>query len=174
MQTRASVPKDALHLRDEQIALGEEGADVEFVDGGAFAQDAAGEVDGGEGEGGEEGRRYVDAPAPGLHFCYAADDEIADFGGVARAEGQDGEEFVGFVDGAGDGGEDCGGLGGGVGAVASVWEWISLLGFRMLSHRRGIETGGLVGVREGRGRGRTYLIHCGSSVTVSPGVTMDF
>jgi len=86
-----------------------------------------------------------------LHFCYAADDEIADFGGVARAEGQDGEEFVGFVDGAGDGGEDCGGLGGGVGAVASVWEWVSLLGFRMLSHRRVIETGGLVGVREGEG-----------------------
>lgn len=98
MQPRAAVAEEALHLGDHEVALDEEGADVEFVDGGAFAQDAAGQVDGGEGEGGEEGRGEGDAPAPGLHFGDAADDEVADFGGVARAERVDGEEFVGFLE----------------------------------------------------------------------------
>lgn len=62
----------------------------------------------------------VDFPALRLHLDDAADDEVADFGRVARAEGTDGEEFVGFEEGAGDGGEDLGGRGVGVGSVASV------------------------------------------------------
>ena len=62
----------------------------------------------------------IDFPAFGLDFDDAADDEVADFGGVAGAEGGDGEEFVGFEEGAGDGGEDCGGGGGGVSAMTSV------------------------------------------------------
>ena len=69
----------------------------------------------GEQRGGE-----VDLPALGLHFDDAADDEVADFGRVARAEGTDGEELVGFEEGAGDGGEDCCGVGGGGGGVGSV------------------------------------------------------
>lgn len=68
----------------------------------------------------EEWRREIDFPALGLYFDDAADDEVAYFGSVAGAEGRDGEEFVGFEEGAGDGGEDCGGGGGGVGAVTSV------------------------------------------------------
>lgn len=55
-----------------------------------------------------------------MHLDDAADDEVANFGGVACAEGADGEEFVGFEEGAGDGGEDLGGCGVGVGSVASV------------------------------------------------------
>ncbi len=68
---------------------------------------------------GEQGGGEVDFPALGLDLDDAADDEVADFGGVARAEGPDGEEFVGFEEGAGDGGEDCGGGWGG-GCVGSV------------------------------------------------------
>ncbi len=70
---------------------------------------------------GEQGGGEVDFPALGLDLDDAADDEVADFGGVARAEGADGEEFVGFEEGAGDGGEDCGGGPGGgcVGPVAA-------------------------------------------------------
>lgn len=62
----------------------------------------------------------VDFPALGLDFDDAADDQVADFGGVARAEGADGEEFIGLEEGAGDGGEDAGGGGVGVGSVASA------------------------------------------------------
>ncbi|KAJ6257312.1 Dihydroorotase [Drechslerella dactyloides] len=54
----------------------------------------------------------VDAPALGLDFEDAADDEIADFGNVAEAQGADGEELVGFGDRAGERGDD------GLGAVA--------------------------------------------------------
>lgn len=54
----------------------------------------------------EERGGDVDAPALGLHFYYAAHDEVADFGRVACAEGQDGEEFVGFLEGPGYGGVD--------------------------------------------------------------------
>lgn len=65
----------------------------------------------------------IDFPAPGLDVRDAADDEVADFGGVPRAQGRDGEEFVGAGEGAGEGGEDggvvIGGGGGGVGAVAA-------------------------------------------------------
>ena len=56
----------------------------------------------------EQGGGEVDLPALRLHLDDAADDQGADFGGIARAEGADGEEFVGLEEGAGDGGEDCG------------------------------------------------------------------
>lgn len=71
---------------------------------------------------GEQGAREVDFPALGLHLDHAADDEVAGFGQVARAEGADGEELVGFDEGAGDGGVDLRvgrGGGGGVGPVAA-------------------------------------------------------
>ena len=68
---------------------------------------------------GEERGGDVDAPALGLHFDDAPDEQVADFGHVARAEGEDGEELVGFLEGPGDGGVDCGGVRGGVSAVAS-------------------------------------------------------
>ena len=55
-----------------------------------------------------------------MHFDDAADDQVADLGRVARAEWADGEEFVGFEEGAGDGGEDLGGGGVCVGSVAAV------------------------------------------------------
>ena len=54
-----------------------------------------------------------------MDFDDAADDEVADFGRVACAEGADGEEFVGFLQGACYGGGDCCGGRVGVGAVAS-------------------------------------------------------
>jgi hypothetical protein len=41
-----------------------------------------------------------------LHFYYAADDEVTDFGDIAGSEGEDGEQFVGFEDGAEDGAVD--------------------------------------------------------------------
>lgn len=68
----------------------------------------------GEQRGGE-----VDFPALRLHLDDAADDQVADFRGVARAEGPDGEELVGFEEGAGDGGEDLRGRGVRVGSVAA-------------------------------------------------------
>ena len=70
----------------------------------------------------EQGGGEVDLPALRLHLDAAADDQGAFFGGVARAQGADGEEFVGFEEGAGDGGDDCGVRlrGGGVGSVAAV------------------------------------------------------
>ncbi len=46
----------------------------------------------GEQRGGE-----IDFPALGLDFDDAADDEVADFGGVAGTEGADREELVGFL-----------------------------------------------------------------------------
>ncbi len=70
----------------------------------------------------EQGGGEIDFPALGLDLDDAADDQVANFGRVARAEGADGEEFVGFEEGAGDGGEDrrVGLRGGGVGSVAAV------------------------------------------------------
>ena len=69
---------------------------------------------------GQQWGREVDFPALRLHFDDAADDQVADLGRVARAEGADGEELVGFEEGAGDGGEDLGGGGVCVGSVAAV------------------------------------------------------
>ena len=71
----------------------------------------------------EERGREIDFPSACLDFDDAPDDEVADLGGVARAEGGYGEEFVGAGEGAGEGGDDLvgggvdGGGGGGVGAV---------------------------------------------------------
>lgn len=111
-----------LDLRDDEVALGEEGADLEFVRVGALAEDAAGQVDGGDLEDGELRGADVDAPALGLDLDYAADDEVADLGGVAGAQGPDGEELVGAGYGSRNGGDDFGGARGDVGAVASAWD----------------------------------------------------
>ena len=81
--------------------------------------DAAGEVDGGELEDGELGGGDIDTPTAGLDLGHTTDDKVAYLGGVAGAEGPDGEEFVGFCYGAGDGGGDVCCLGGDVGSVAS-------------------------------------------------------
>ena len=51
----------------------------------------------------EKRGRDVDFPAILLDLDDAADDEVADLGRIAGAEGKDGEEFVGFEDGAGEG-----------------------------------------------------------------------
>lgn len=118
MQTRRAILENTLHLRDEQIALCEKRPDGQLVRARALPQDAAGQIDSGEGKVREERGGEIDFPALGLDFDDAADDEVADFGGVARAQGADGEELVGFLEGACYGGEDGGG-GGGVGAVAA-------------------------------------------------------
>ena len=68
----------------------------------------------------EQWRRQIDLPPLSLHFDDAADNQVADFGRVACAEGTDGEEFVGFEEGAGDGRDDLEGGGAGIGSVAAV------------------------------------------------------
>lgn len=157
MQRGRPVLEQRLHLRDQQVALGEESADLQLVRAGAFAQDAAGQVDGGQGEVGQESGGDVDFPPLRLHFHDPAHDQVADFRRVPCPEGPDGEELVGFLNGARDGGDDGRGCGEDVGAVASVvGEWV-------------------VSEESGDGDewvGSWYLIHWGSSVTVSPGVTM--
>lgn len=120
MKTRRAILMQLLHLSNHKIPFGEEAADLQLVCFGALAEDAAGEVDGGDLEDGELRGGDVDAPALGLDFDDAADDEVADLRGVAGAEGPDGEELVGFGEGAGEGGGDGGGAGGDVGAVAAV------------------------------------------------------
>ena len=67
----------------------------------------------------EERRRDVDFPPVLLHFDDPADDEVADFGSVARAEGKDREQLVSFEDGAGEGRGYAGVEGMVVGAVAA-------------------------------------------------------
>ncbi len=86
---------------------------------------------------GEQGGGEIDFPALGLDLDDAADDQVADFGRVARAERADGEELVGFEEGAGDGGEDrrVGLRGGGVGSVAAVGELAGPLGDGVVSTR---------------------------------------
>lgn len=119
MQARGPILIDPLHLRDDEFALPQERPHGEFIRAGSFPQYASRQVYGGEREVGEERSGEVDFPAFGLYFDDAADDEVADFGCVAGAEGADGEEFVGFLEGAGEGGENYGVGWGGVGAVAS-------------------------------------------------------
>lgn len=94
VQHGAAVAVELLDLGDEQLALGEEGADLQLVRLGAPPLDAAGQVDGGEGQLREQGGADVDAPPPRLHLGDAADDEVADLGRVARAQGAHGEELV--------------------------------------------------------------------------------
>ena len=77
----------------------------------------------------EQGGAEIDFPALGLDFEDAADDEVADFGCITRAEGEDGEKFVGFEEGAGDGGGDClWGVEREVGAVPTVGRDVSVWG----------------------------------------------
>lgn len=90
MQARSAVLVELLHLCDDEVAFSEETADLELVCLCALAENAAGEVDGGDGEDGELGGGYVDAPALGLDFDDAADDQVTDFGRVAGAQGADG------------------------------------------------------------------------------------
>ena len=157
MQTRRAVLEYTLHLGDEEVALGEKRADLQLVGGGAPAEDAAGQIDGAEGEVCEERGREVDFPPLGLHFDDAPDDQVADFGRVACAEGRDGEEFVGAEDGAGDGGVDGGGGGGwGGGGVCAVASGEGSDGERFICEKVQLVIN---------------LIHCGSSVRLSPGVT---
>jgi hypothetical protein len=51
----------------------------------------------------EKRGRDVDFPAILLDFDDAADDEVANLGRIASAEGKDGEELVGFEDSASEG-----------------------------------------------------------------------
>lgn len=126
MQRRRAVLVQLLDFRDDQVALGEEASDLQLVCFSALAENAAGEIDGADLEDGELGGGYVDAPSFGLDFGDAPDDEVADFRGVAGAEGMHGEEFVGFGEGSREGGGD--GLGGSweVSTVAT-WDFVSLL-----------------------------------------------
>lgn len=122
VQARAAILLQLLHLGDDQVPLGEEAPNLQLVDLGALAQDAAGQVDGRDGEDGELGGGDVDAPALGLDLGDAADDEVADLGVVARAEGAHREELVCAREGAGEGGCDGCGVGEDVCAVAAVEE----------------------------------------------------
>lgn len=119
MRRGRPVPKQGLRLRDQQVALGEERADLQLVRDGAFTQDVAVEVDDGEGQVGEESGGDVDFPPLRLHFDDSAHHQVADFRRVPCAEGPDGEELVGFLNGGVNGGDDEGGGGEHVGAVAS-------------------------------------------------------
>lgn len=120
---------ELLDLCDDKVSLGEEGADLELVRVGALAEDAAGEVNCRDLENGELGGADVDAPAFGLDLYDAADDEVAYLGGVAGAEGPDGEELVCAGYGACDGGDDVCCVLGDVGSVASVFAVMSVVGF---------------------------------------------
>ena len=207
---------DALNLGDEQIALAEKGADREFIGGGTAPQDSAGEVDGAQGQVGEQWGGEIDFPSLGLHLDHAADDEVADFRGISSAEGANGEEFVGFLQSAGDAGEDGGRRGGGgrrsVGAMASDGAenrvnlddsavqglrgdgldfsyWISPIGCTCSAAWSDLcmaccalhcwvcppQKGDLCTTKRHEMKRNgcwSYLIHCGSSVTLSPGVMM--
>lgn len=100
VQAGGAVLVQLLDLGDEQVALGEEAPDLELVGLGALAEDAAGEVDGGDLEDGELGGGDIDAPALGLDLDDAADDEVANLRVVARAEGPHGKELVCAGEGA--------------------------------------------------------------------------
>lgn len=74
-----------LHLGNEQVALGKEGSDGQFVGGRPFTEDTAGKIYSGEWKVSEKGGGKVDFPSLCLNFDYSADDEIADFGSVASS-----------------------------------------------------------------------------------------
>lgn len=121
MEASTSVAVQRLHLRDDEIPLLEESADVQLVDGGPPAQRAAGQVNRGEGQGGQQRGGDVYEPAAGLDGDDAANEEVADLRGVARGERGDGEELVGAGEGAGDGGGDGAGVLCAGCAVAAGW-----------------------------------------------------
>jgi len=118
MKRRRPITMQRLNLSDDEIPLGEKRPDLQLVRLRALPLDATRQVDGAELQDGELGRGHVDAPPPRLDFRDAAYYEVADFGGVAGAEGAYGDELVGFGDGAGDGGGDVCGAGRDVGAVS--------------------------------------------------------
>ncbi|GJC85175.1 putative glutamate--cysteine ligase regulatory subunit [Colletotrichum liriopes] len=120
VQAGGAVLVQLLDLGHHQVAFRKKRPDLQLVRVGALAEDAAGEVDGGDLEDGELRGADVDAPALRLDLDDAADDQVADLGGVAGAEGADGEELVGAGYGAGDGGNNFCRRGGNVGSVASV------------------------------------------------------
>ncbi|GKT90567.1 glutamate-cysteine ligase modifier subunit [Colletotrichum tofieldiae] len=120
VQAGGAVLVQLLDLGHHQVAFRKKRPDLQLVRVGALAEDAAGEVDGGDLEDGELRGADVDAPALRLDLDDAADDQVADLGGVAGAEGADGEELVGAGYGAGDGGNNFCRRGCNVGSVASV------------------------------------------------------
>jgi hypothetical protein len=109
-----------LHLAHQALPLLKERPDLQLVALRPPPQDPTRQIDRTQRQPGEEGRSDVDAPALGLDLDDASDDEVADLGGVARAEGGDGEEAVGLDGEAGDGRADGGGAAGDVCAVSSV------------------------------------------------------
>lgn len=76
---------DTLHLSNEQVALGEEGSNGKLVGCRAFTKDTAREINGREWKVSEEGGGKVNFPSLCLDFDYSADNEIADFWGVASS-----------------------------------------------------------------------------------------
>ena len=103
VEAGAAVCEDGLHLGDEEVVLGEEGAHLELVGLELAALHAAGEVDGREGQGGGDGGVHVYAPALGTDLYDTPDDEIADFRRVHGPHGADGEQLVGPLQHAGQG-----------------------------------------------------------------------
>ena len=120
MQTRTPIRKDTLHLRHQQISLREERPDVKLIHRSPFPQYPTRQVNARKRQRSHKRRSDIDTPALRLDLDDAANDEVADFGGVPCTDGGDGEEFVGFLDGAGDGGADEGAAGGGECTVASA------------------------------------------------------
>jgi hypothetical protein len=96
----------ALHFRNDQVALAEEGPNLQFVGARSSTKDTTGQVDGGERELGKEWSGDIDLPPLGLDFDDAANDQITDLGCVSGAEGMDGKELIGFVDCTGDSGDN--------------------------------------------------------------------
>lgn len=113
---------ELLDLGDDEIPLGEEAADLQLVRLCALAQDAAGKVDGGDGEDGELRGGDVDAPALGLDLGDAANYQVANLRVVAGAERADGEELVCPGEGACEGGCDGCCVGKDVCAVAAGYK----------------------------------------------------
>lgn len=147
----------ALNLCDYQVTFAEEVPNLQLVRARPSAQNTARKIDRRERKLGQERSCNVDLPPPRLNLHNAPDDQVADFWVVASSKGMYREKFVGFLDGAGDGRDDRRGKGGYVSAVASCI--VSLL-FELSS-------------KADCSAERTNLIHCGSSVTTSPGVTIS-
>lgn len=111
---------NGLNLRYEQVPLRKESPDVQLVYSCPLAQDTTGQVDSRQRQTGKLRGRDIDPPTPGLNLNDAANDEVADFWYVARAEGSDGEELVRLEDRASDRGYDLSAAVRDVGTVTSV------------------------------------------------------